>query len=145
MPETLKRESLRAFANQHRQEFEDLLRQFVEIPTVSVDPAHAADIARGVELTAETIKRVGGEARVYKIEKGNPVIQGIFGNDEKLPTVTVYNHMDVQPASKETEPWNTEPFVFTKKGDTYFGRGTTDDKGPALSAGPLSSVVPRPK
>jgi acetylornithine deacetylase/succinyl-diaminopimelate desuccinylase-like protein len=134
MPETLKRESLRAFANQHRQEFEDLLRQFVEIPTVSVDPTHAADIARGVELTAETIKRVGGEARIYKIEKGNPVIQAIFGNDEKLPTVTVYNHMDVQPASKETEPWNTEPFVFTKKGDTYFGRGTTDDKGPALSA-----------
>src|SRR4029453_3153661 len=49
-------------------------------------------------------------------------------------TVTVYNHMDVQPASKETEPWDTEPFVFTQKGDTYFGRGTTDDKGPALSA-----------
>jgi acetylornithine deacetylase/succinyl-diaminopimelate desuccinylase-like protein len=24
--------------------------------------------------------------------------------------------------------------VFTKKGDTYYGRGTTDDKGPALSA-----------
>ena len=22
----------------------------------------------------------------------------------------------------------------TQKGDTYFGRGTTDDKGPALSA-----------
>ena len=42
--------------------------------------------------------------------------------------------MDVQPASRETEPWNTEPFTFTKKGDRYFGRGTTDDKGPALSA-----------
>ena len=51
-----------------------------------------------------------------------------------VPTVTVYNHIDVQPASKETEPWDTEPFVFTKKGDTYYGRGTTDDKGPALSA-----------
>ena len=42
--------------------------------------------------------------------------------------------MDVQPASRETEPWDTEPFAFTKKGDRYFGRGTTDDKGPALSA-----------
>ena len=48
--------------------------------------------------------------------------------------VTVYNHLDVQPASKETEPWRTEPFRFTKQGDTYFGRGTTDDKGPALTA-----------
>jgi acetylornithine deacetylase/succinyl-diaminopimelate desuccinylase-like protein len=42
--------------------------------------------------------------------------------------------MDVQPASKETEPWDTEPFVMTTKGDSYFGRGTTDDKGPALAA-----------
>jgi acetylornithine deacetylase/succinyl-diaminopimelate desuccinylase-like protein len=41
------------------------------------------------------------------------------------------NHMDVQPASRATEPWDTEPFTFTKKGDRYFGRGTTDDKGPA--------------
>jgi acetylornithine deacetylase/succinyl-diaminopimelate desuccinylase-like protein len=42
--------------------------------------------------------------------------------------------MDVQPASRETEPWETEPFVFTQKGDTYYGRGTTDDKGPGLAA-----------
>ena len=134
MPTTLTRDSLRAFASAHRDEFEGLLRQFVETPTVSCDPAHAADISRGVELTVETIERVGGEARVYKVEKGNPIVHGIFGNDNNLPTVTVYNHMDVQPASKETEPWDTEPFVFTQKGDTYFGRGTTDDKGPALSA-----------
>ncbi|HEX3108223.1 MAG TPA: M20/M25/M40 family metallo-hydrolase, partial [Thermoanaerobaculia bacterium] len=46
----------------------------------------------------------------------------------------VYNHLDVQPASRETEPWKTDPFVFTKQGDRYFGRGTTDDKGPALTA-----------
>src|SRR4030095_1127335 len=134
MPTPLNRDSLRAFASEHRDEFEGLLRQFVETPTVSVDPAHAGDIARGLELTVKTIERVGADARVYRVEKGNPVVHAIFGNDANLPTVTVYNHMDVQPASKETEPWDTEPFVFTQKGDTYFGRGTTDDKGPALSA-----------
>ncbi len=134
MPTPLKRESLRDFANAHREEYEGLLREFVETPTVSVDPAHKPDIAKGVELTVGTIERMGGEARVYKAEKGNPVVHGIFGKDGNQPTVTVYNHMDVQPASKETEPWDTEPFVFTKKGDTYYGRGTTDDKGPALSA-----------
>src|SRR5437867_5183954 len=134
MPTTLKRESLRAFANEHRQEFEALLRQFVEIPTASCDPAHATDIAKGVELTVATIERLGGEARVYKMEKVNPTVHGVFGNDKKRPTVTVYNHLDVQPASKETEPWETEPFVMVTKGDTYYGRGTTDDKGPALAA-----------
>ncbi len=59
---------------------------------------------------------------------------GAFDAGPGRPTVTVYNHLDVQPASKETEPWETEPFVFTKKGDRYCGRGTTDDKGPALTA-----------
>jgi len=131
---TLRRDSLLSFANSHRDEFETLLRRFVETPTVSVDPSHADDIRKGVELTVETLKKYGGKTEVYRAEKGNPVIHAVFGNGNNRPAVTVYNHIDVQPASKETEPWNTEPFVFTKKGDTYFGRGTTDDKGPALSA-----------
>ncbi|HEX6731254.1 MAG TPA: M20/M25/M40 family metallo-hydrolase, partial [Pyrinomonadaceae bacterium] len=134
MPTTLSRESLFAFANEHRQEFEEHLRLFVETPTVSVDPNHLDDIKKGVELTVETIEKFGGKTSVYRANKGNPVIHAVFGNNDKLPTVTVYNHIDVQPASKETEPWESEPFVFTQKGDTYFGRGTTDDKGPALSA-----------
>lgn len=134
MPEPLDRDQLVSFALSHRDEYENLLRRFVETPTVSVDPAHAEDIRRGVELTVETIRHYGGQADVYQINKGNPVIHGVFGSEKDLPTVTVYNHIDVQPASKETEPWETEPFVMTKKGDSYFGRGTTDDKGPALAA-----------
>jgi len=134
MPTTLKRDSLLSFANSHREEYETLLRQFVETPTVSVDPGHLGDIKKGVELTVETLEKFGGKVEVYSAGRGNPVIHGVFGNNDSLPTVTVYNHIDVQPASKETEPWDSEPFTFTKKGDTYFGRGTTDDKGPALSA-----------
>src|SRR6476620_78822 len=134
MSTTLNRDSLLSFANSHRDEYESLLRRFVETPTVSVDPNHLEDIRKGVELTAETIEGYGGKVEIYRAEKGNPVIHGVFGNDPNRPIVTVYNHMDVQPASKETEPWQTEPFVMTKKGDTYFGRGTTDDKGPALTA-----------
>jgi acetylornithine deacetylase/succinyl-diaminopimelate desuccinylase-like protein len=134
MPTSLKRENLVSFATEQRAEFETLLRRFVETPTVSVDPNHLDDIRKGVELTVETIEGFGGKAEVYRADKGNPVIHGVFGNDPKLPTVTVYNHIDVQPASRETEPWDSDPFVFTKKGDTYYGRGTTDDKGPALSA-----------
>ncbi|HKG99056.1 MAG TPA: M20/M25/M40 family metallo-hydrolase [Pyrinomonadaceae bacterium] len=134
MPTTLKRDSLLSFANSHREEYESLLRRFVETPTVSVDPGHLDDIRKGVELTVETLEGFGGKAEVYRADRGNPVIHGVFGNNPSLPTVTVYNHIDVQPASKETEPWDTEPFTFTKNGDTYFGRGTTDDKGPALSA-----------
>src|SRR5258705_1998313 len=134
MPTPLDRNYLFSYAHDHRQEYESLLRRFVETPTVSCDPAYAEDIKKGLDLTVGTFEKFGGQAIVYRTDKGNPLVHCVFGSDKNLPTVTVYNHMDVQPASKETEPWDTEPFVMTQRGDTYFGRGTTDDKGPALSA-----------
>jgi acetylornithine deacetylase/succinyl-diaminopimelate desuccinylase-like protein len=134
MADALNRDQLFSFAQSHRDEYEALLKQFVETPTVSCDPAHAQDIRAGLDLTVETLRKFGGKVDVYEVAKGNPTVHAVFGTDKQLPTVTVYNHMDVQPASKETEPWDTEPFVMTRKGDSYFGRGTTDDKGPALAA-----------
>ncbi|HVT04287.1 MAG TPA: M20/M25/M40 family metallo-hydrolase [Thermoanaerobaculia bacterium] len=125
--------SLRKFAAGRRDEYESLLGELVEMPTVSAQPDHKGDILRCADFAAATISRFGGKATVIKTT-GNPVVHGSFVNERGLPRVTVYNHLDVQPASRETESWETEPFVFTKKGDTYFGRGTTDDKGPAVSA-----------
>jgi len=125
--------SLRKFAAAHREPYESLLEELVEMPTVSADAGHHADILRAADLAAATIERLGGKPTIIKTD-GNPVVHGSFGEVAGLPRVTVYNHLDVQPASRETEPWDTDPFVFTKKGNTYYGRGTTDDKGPALSA-----------
>ncbi len=133
MASSMDRDGLRAYAESSRSKFEKLLGEFVDIPSVSSDPERKADIRRSAELGATTIRSFGGEATVLET-KGNPIVHGIFASDPKHPTVTLYNHLDVQPASRETEPWETDPFAMTTKGDRYFGRGTTDDKGPALSA-----------
>ena len=61
-----------------------------------------------------------------------PILLGEFHVDPKKKTVCVYGHLDVQPAAKE-DGWNTDPFVLTEKDGKLFGRGSTDDKGPALS------------
>jgi acetylornithine deacetylase/succinyl-diaminopimelate desuccinylase-like protein len=127
------RKELTAWAARERDRFEDTLKQFVEIPSVSADPGHQKDIRRCADASAQLIRDFGGEAKIYETA-GNPLVHGRFDVSPGAPTLTIYNHMDVQPASKATEPWNTEPFTFTKEGDRYFGRGTTDDKGPALSA-----------
>ncbi|HET7712302.1 MAG TPA: M20/M25/M40 family metallo-hydrolase [Thermoanaerobaculia bacterium] len=129
----LDKQSLFSYADAHRDEFEALLEEFVEIPSVSADPERKEDILHCADAAAETIRRFGGDAAILETG-GYPLVHGRFGSDDRLPTITLYNHLDVQPASIETEPWATEPFVFTKAGDRYFGRGTTDDKGPALSA-----------
>ncbi|HYC92508.1 MAG TPA: M20/M25/M40 family metallo-hydrolase [Thermoanaerobaculia bacterium] len=130
----IEKKALAAWAASERQKFEETLKQFVEIPSVSAEPARAPDMRRCAEAAAQLIRDFGGEPKILETA-GYPLIHGRFKSaSRKAPTLTIYNHMDVQPASKATEPWNTEPFTFTKEGDRYFGRGTTDDKGPALSA-----------
>ncbi|MFZ2490473.1 MAG: M20/M25/M40 family metallo-hydrolase [Thermoanaerobaculia bacterium] len=128
----IEKKALTAWANKERANFETALKQLVEIPSVSADPEHKADVQRCAETAVQFIREAGGEATILKTD-GHPMVHGRFKHSSKAPTVTIYNHLDVQPASRETEPWDTDPFVFTKKGDRYFGRGTTDDKGPALS------------
>jgi acetylornithine deacetylase/succinyl-diaminopimelate desuccinylase-like protein len=128
------RPELERFAAKERERFEETLKGFVEVPSISADPDHKKDVEQCAELGAATIRAFGGRAELHRSPGGNPIVLGSFGAGEGRPTVTVYNHLDVQPASKETEPWRTEPFTFTREGDTYFGRGTTDDKGPALTA-----------
>ena len=130
----LEKSRLQQFAQKERGAFEDLLKQFVEVPSVSADPEHKRDVERMADLAAETIRRFGGKAELYRVDGGSPCVLGSFEAGKDLPTVTIYNHLDVQPASRETEPWTSEPFVFTKRGDSYHGRGTTDDKGPAVTA-----------
>ena len=129
----LDKKSLTGFATGQRSSFESTLRKFVEIPSVSADPARAADVRRCGELACDTIRESGGEAEMFETD-GHPIVHGRFPSGRSGPTVTIYNHLDVQPASRETEPWRTDPFRFTQEGDRYFGRGTTDDKGPAMSA-----------
>jgi len=129
----LDKKSLLAWATDHRNDFESTFRQFVETPSVSADPLRKDDMRRCAELAVAKIREFGGEATILETD-GYPLVHGRFDTGADLPTVTVYNHLDVQPASRDTEPWKTDPFAFTIAGDRYLGRGTTDDKGPALTA-----------
>jgi acetylornithine deacetylase/succinyl-diaminopimelate desuccinylase-like protein len=129
----LDKKELVSFAESQRSGYEKLLEEFIGLRTVSSDPECNDEIYRCAELAVDVIKQSGGDAEIFS-GKGQPIVYGGFHIDERLPTVTIYNHLDVQPASRETEPWETEPFRMTKSGERYFGRGTTDDKGPALAA-----------
>jgi acetylornithine deacetylase/succinyl-diaminopimelate desuccinylase-like protein len=114
-----------------RSRFEADLKRLVEIPTVSMDPAHRPDIVRGAEAAAAVLRAAGGTARIVATA-GNPVVVGELAGDARHPWVTVYNHMDVQPADEPT--WKTAPFELLVQDGKYVGRGSTDDKGPGLTA-----------
>jgi len=125
------REELKSYARGKRAEFEGVLEKIVEIPSVSVEPGRKADVRRAAEYAVSLLESSGAKAKLYET-KGHPIVYGRFDRGPNYPTVTVYNHLDVQPA--EGPDWNTEPFDFIREGDKYRGRGTTDDKGPAITA-----------
>src|SRR3989475_2031006 len=122
---------LDSYIQQVRPRFERMLAEMVELPSISMDPTHAPGIRRAALLAVQFLKGLGAEARIVETG-GYPVVSGGWTTGVKHPTVTVYNHLDVQPA-QEPE-WRQPPFAFRKRNGVYYGRGATDDKGPALTA-----------
>lgn len=53
--------------------------------------------------------------------------------------VAVLGHLDVVPVNETG--WATPPFELTKVENKYFGRGTSDDKGPLLAAYYAAKIV----
>jgi acetylornithine deacetylase/succinyl-diaminopimelate desuccinylase-like protein len=131
MADGFSKDDLKSYASGSRDAFEKTLAELVEIPTVSVEPDRKGEVHRGAEYAVRLLESMGAKTKLYET-RGHPIVHGRFDRGADLPTVTVYNHLDVQPA--EGDDWRTKPFEFVKQGDRYFGRGTTDDKGPALSA-----------
>ncbi len=122
---------IRTFVDTVRPQYEDMLAQMVEVPSISMDPSHARDMRRMADLAADCLRELGADSKIVETD-GYPIVSGGWTVGAQHPTLTIYNHMDVQPA-QEPE-WRQDPFIFRNEDGIYHGRGATDDKGPALSA-----------
>ena len=96
-----------------RREFEEKLAALVEIPSVSMDPARRADVERVAQQGCALLRELGAQAECIKTA-GLPLVLGRLVQDPKFPTVTIYNHLDVQPA--EADEWRTPPFKLVRDG-----------------------------
>jgi acetylornithine deacetylase/succinyl-diaminopimelate desuccinylase-like protein len=108
----------------------DELAEFLRIPSISADTAHAGDVRRAAEWVRDFIKASGGECEVVDWH-GQPLAIGEIRastNGESAPTVLCYGHFDVQPPDP-LELWQSAPFEPEIRGDYLYGRGTVDDKG----------------
>jgi acetylornithine deacetylase/succinyl-diaminopimelate desuccinylase-like protein len=131
-----------AYIDEHVDLYKERLAEAVAIPSVSSDlKKHLGDIERMMKWTEAHILRLKGRAKLVDNPKSTrdrplpPILMGEFlaAKDSKSKkTLCVYGHLDVQPAHIE-DGWNTDPFQLTEKDGKLFGRGSTDDKGPALS------------
>jgi acetylornithine deacetylase/succinyl-diaminopimelate desuccinylase-like protein len=110
-------------------EWFDELAEFLRIPSVSADPAHAADVTRAAEWVREFIRGAGGEAERVDWH-GQPLVIGEIraAKGGQVPTLLCYGHFDVQPPAP-LDLWESDPFEPEIRDGYLYGRGTVDDKG----------------
>ena len=107
------------------------LVEFASIPSVSTDPAHAADVRAASEWVALELARAGPLTVRTMPTPGNPIVYGEWVGAPGKLTVLVYGHYDVQPADP-IEKWHSAPFTPTVRDGRLYARGVSDDKGPML-------------
>jgi acetylornithine deacetylase/succinyl-diaminopimelate desuccinylase-like protein len=111
-------------------EWLDELAEFLRIPSISADEAHAGDVKRAAGWVSDFIREAGGSCEVIDWH-GQPLAIGevrASSAAESAPTVICYGHFDVQPPDP-LELWESDPFEPEIRGDYLYGRGTVDDKG----------------
>lgn len=105
-----------------------ILKDFVEIPSVTHDKAN---ISRCAEFLSCVLKSCGINSSIIQTD-GNPVVYGEICTNENYQTLLIYGHYDVQPAGV-LGGWDNDPFKLTIKGGKMFARGVSDDKGQILA------------
>ncbi len=110
-------------------EWFDELAEFLRIPSISADPAHAADVRRAGEWVCDRIRDAGGACEIVDWH-GHPLAIGEItaSTGDGAPTVLCYGHFDVQPPDP-LELWESDPFAPEIRDEYLYGRGTVDDKG----------------
>jgi len=109
------------------------LTGLLEIPSVSTDPAHAADCDRAADWLVDDLSGIGFAAARHDTE-GRPMV--VAHADGPGPHLLFYGHYDVQPADP-LELWDTAPFAprieETPRGRVIRARGASDDKGQLMT------------
>ena len=107
------------------------LEALARVPSISADPAHAADVRRAAEQVAG-LAGDAGAADVRVVSAGGaPAVIATWPAPAGAPTVLLYAHLDVQPTGPEQD-WTSPPFTPTERDGRLYGRGAADDKAGVL-------------
>jgi len=127
-------DKVKEYIERNKNKFLEELFELLRIPSISAKSEHKKDIITCAELLKSHLEKQGFNNCEICKTKGNPIVYGEKIIDNKLPTVLVYGHYDVQPTDP-IELWNSAPFEpIIKKTSIHpegaiFARGACDDKG----------------
>jgi len=107
------------------------LVEFASIPSVSTEPAHAADVHAAAAWVAAKLSAAGPFTVRTMPTAGASVVYAEWLGAAGAPTALIYGHYDVQPEDP-VEKWHSPPFTPTLRDGRLYARGVSDDKGPLL-------------
>ena len=113
-----------------REPMTETLARWIKIPSVKSEPAPGApfgvEVRRALDMALEDAAKMGFEVRNFDGYAGD-VRMGPLGVDP----IAVLAHLDVVPVG---DGWQQDPFGAEIIAGNMYGRGTSDDKGPAVAA-----------
>lgn len=114
----------------YRDEMVDEIGKLVAIPSLpdhltDYGMQHGPQIVRCLEHTLALCRRLGFETYQDPLDRFG---WAEVGEGEKL--LAVFIHTDIVPVG---DGWTRDPFKMSREGDYLYGRGTIDNKGPAVS------------
>lgn len=126
--------TINEYISSNKDRFLEELLDLLRIPSVSADSKFAGDVRSAADYVQQKLVQAGADIAEVCETPGHPIVFGQKIIDERLPTVLVYGHYDVQPADPY-ELWDSPPFEpVIKETELHpqgaiFARGSCDDKG----------------
>jgi acetylornithine deacetylase/succinyl-diaminopimelate desuccinylase-like protein len=126
--------ALTAYLDAREQAYLDDLLELLRIPSVSTNPAHAADMAATAAWIADRLRAAGCPTVQVMPTGGHPVVYGLWpAADPNARRILVYGHYDVQPPDP-LELWTSAPFEPTVRDGRLYARGAADMKANLLTS-----------
>lgn len=107
----------------------DRLIELLRIPSISTDPAYAADCDRAADWLAAELSALGLDASKRPTPK-HPMVVAHGGAGARH--ILFYGHYDVQPVDP-LDLWGRDPFDPVVEGGAIRARGSSDDKGQLMT------------
>jgi len=123
-------DALKNVIEQLRGEMTETLARWIKIPSVKGDPAPGApfgmEVRRALDAALEDAAAMGFSVRNFDGYAGD-----VRMGPEGVNPLAILAHLDVVPAG---DGWKQDPFSGEIVDGKMYGRGTSDDKGPAAAA-----------
>ena len=123
-------ETVNQIIEENKPELIETLQRWIAVPSIksaaAVNAPFGGQVAKALDMALADATAMGFDTRNFDYFAGD-VRMGPIGVDP----LAILVHLDVVPVG---DGWTVDPFGGMVESDRVYGRGTSDDKGPAVSA-----------